>query len=573
MLRKKYKPNLDSILMLILGLSFLFTTVACSKQTKSEFNELIVPTLSESSSDNALFLAVEDPNAEVRADAARQLGEIGDQKAVELLIGLLSDVNDDVELKAIDALVKIGSPAIEPLIKTLEEGDWSSRPNAAIALSQIDDIRINDLLLQDLISPNSDIQESALVAIGDRSISKDGIEQLISSLSDDDPQVCNAAAKVLGSIKEPAAVQQLVEVLISYEEDMICAQSAQVALISIGEPSVAPMIALLSSEDGWIEWNAQETLIEIGEPSVEPLLVVLYDENPEVRRNAIFTLGEIKDSRAIEPLVQILKNDEDILSDASKNALSKMGSSAVDPFIDLLQNENPSIRVYAIEGLKEIDDERVVEPIINALQDEKVRLNAIVALGELQDSRAVEPLLGFLADDDYFIRFRVVIALGEIKDVRAIEPLIQMLGDPRYEVTDATVLALIKFGGSAVDPLIRTLNNTDPEVRVRAANALVQIPDSRNIEPFLGALQSGNIEVIAGAYSFYIERGEEEAIDLLIDAINKYGTREMAITYLNCGQNQLVDAATTWANENGYIISSYSDNPLIRHGPTWGGGQ
>ena len=573
MLGKKFKPNLFSILMLILGLSFLSITMACSQQINSEYTELIIPTPTESPSDNELILAVEDPNPEVRADAARRLGEIGGQKAIELLVGLLGDGWDDVELKAIDALVNIGSPAIEPLIKTLEEGDWTSRPNAAVALSQIDDTRINDLLLLDLISPNSDIRESALVAVGDRPISKDGVELLIRGLSDEDPQVCHSAAIVLGSIKEPTAVQQLVEVLISYQEDMQCAQFAQEALTKIGEPSVAPMITLLSSPVGHLEWNAQETLIEIGEPSVEPLIEVLNDENPQVRINAIYSLGELKDSRAIEPLLLILKKDEDILSDASRIALSKMGSSAIDPLIELLNDENPSIRRYAIAGLKDIDDERVVEPIINALQDEKVLGNAIEALGELQDTRAVEPLLAFLADDDYFIREGVIEALGEIRDVRAIEPLIQMLGDPRYEVTDATVLALIKFGGYAVDPLIRTLNNTDPEVRVRAANALVHIPDSRNIEPFLGALQSSNVEVIAGAYSFYIERGEEEAIDLLIDAIKKYGTREMALTYLNCGQNQLIEAATNWANENGYIIHSYSDNPLLRQGPIWGGGQ
>jgi len=573
MSRKNLKRNLYLILMLVLGLSFLSIAVACSKQTNSSSKELISPKQIKSTSDDALVLAVEDPQPEVRADAARQLGEIGDQRAVELLIGLLSDGNDEVESKATDALVKIGSPAIEPLIKTMEEGDWTSRPNAAVALSQIEDTRINDLLLQDLISPNPDIQESALVAIGDRSISKDGVELLISALSDEDPQVRRAAAIVFGSIKVPTAVQPLVEAFISYEEDMICAQYAQMALINIGEPSVAPMIALLDSTNGHIEWNAQETLIKIGKPAVEPLIVVLSDENPQVRINAIYSLGEIKDSRAIEPLLRILKEDEDILSDASRSALSKMGSSTIDLFIELLHDENPRIRIKAIDGLTYIDDERVVEPIISALQDEKVCLHAIEALGKLKDARAVEPLLEFLADDDCFTRESVIEALGEIKDERAIDPLIQMLKDPRYEVTNATILALVKFGGSAVDPLIGTLNITDPEVRVRAATALVQIPDSRIIEPFLDALQSGNIEVIAGAYSFYIERGEKETVDLLITAINKYGTREMALTYLNCGQVQLIDAATTWAGENGYTIHSYPDNFILRQGPIWGGGK
>jgi HEAT repeat protein len=64
----------------------------------------------------------------IREAAAGALGDIGDKRAVEPLIGALSDDKTWVRRSAVEALGEIGdSRAVEPLIKALEDEDPDGR--------------------------------------------------------------------------------------------------------------------------------------------------------------------------------------------------------------------------------------------------------------------------------------------------------------------------------------------------------------------------------------------------------------------------------------------------------------
>ena len=94
-----------------------------------------------------------------RQDAARALGRIGDPRAIEPLILALNDGYPNVQSAAVEALVLIGEPAVEPiiyalrgregrpieameaLIDVLRDGDRHVRRAAAIALGEIGDSR------------------------------------------------------------------------------------------------------------------------------------------------------------------------------------------------------------------------------------------------------------------------------------------------------------------------------------------------------------------------------------------------------------------------------------------------
>jgi hypothetical protein len=53
-------------------------------------------------------------------------------------------------------------------------------------------------------------------------------------------------------------------------------------------------------------------------------------------------------------------------------------------------------------------------------------------------------------------------------------------------------------------------------------------------------------------------------------ALNKYGSKEMAEDFLNCGNSLLDEAGREWANTHGYYIESKPDSGS---GPKWGSGQ
>ena len=89
----------------------------------------------------------------------------------------------------------------------------------------------------------------------------------------------------------------------------------------------------------------------------------------------------------------------------------------------------------------------------------------------------------------------------------------------------------------------------DSAVRIGAAGALGELGTARAIEPLITAMQAEDLEIIAGAYRFFIRKGERDSEPILIMALNEYGFREMAQAFLNCGNNVLEEAATEWAGE------------------------
>jgi len=86
-----------------------------------------------------LLHALEDGNWTVRWRAVIALGEIGDTRVVEPLIQAFKDKAFLVRWYASSALMKIGEAAVEPLLRTLENDSWEVREGAVMALGKIGD--------------------------------------------------------------------------------------------------------------------------------------------------------------------------------------------------------------------------------------------------------------------------------------------------------------------------------------------------------------------------------------------------------------------------------------------------
>jgi HEAT repeat protein len=244
-------------------------------------------------------------------------------------------------------------------------------------------------------------------------------------------------------------------------------------------------------------------------------------------------LGGTKDSRAVEPLIAALKD--------------------------------PGVQQSAASALGKIKDPRAVEPLIAVLRVENsaFRKTAAKALGAIGTS-AVEPLIAALKDANSGVRASAASALGETKDPRAVQPLILTLKDVARDIQENVAQSLGKIGTSAVEPLIAALKDPDPHVRRNAAWALRDIkgqvgptiaalaPDAFDQDPgVVNALLAGwrelDLALIAGASAFFIQRGEAGSEDVLIRALEAYGTAGVAEDYLNCGNSVLRAAALKWA--------------------------
>jgi HEAT repeat protein len=114
---------------------------------------------------------LKDPDWVVRREAAITLGEMGDERCVEPLCKALYDGDWQVREVAVDALGQIGSPAVEMLIKMVR--DWDVRKYVLMALGKIRDERVLDPLMLQLRSDEfKDDATNALVELGEPALER-----------------------------------------------------------------------------------------------------------------------------------------------------------------------------------------------------------------------------------------------------------------------------------------------------------------------------------------------------------------------------------------------------------------
>lgn len=181
--------------------------------------------------------------------------------------------------EAAKALGRIGNErAVEPLIRALNHGNENVRECAAKVLWDIKDLRAIEPLIQALkLDPyNWRVERNAVDTL--RKIGEPAVEPLIRALKHKDVYVRENAAKALGMIRDERAVEPLIRVVL---EDV-----------------------------DWEDRRmAAKALVKIGKPSVELLIPALKDWDKDVREIAAEALGEIGDKRAVQPLIHALKDD------------------------------------------------------------------------------------------------------------------------------------------------------------------------------------------------------------------------------------------------------------------------
>ncbi|HSD58230.1 MAG TPA: HEAT repeat domain-containing protein [Methanotrichaceae archaeon] len=104
--------------------------------------------------------------------------------------------------------------------------------------------------------------------------------------------------------------------------------------------------------------------------STEKLVEATKDENMLVRSNAILILSKRSPSEALEPLIEALKDDEYIVKTNAMVAIAAFGQQVAERMISALEDPNPDVRAGAAWILGELKDQRAVEALEKAAQDE-----------------------------------------------------------------------------------------------------------------------------------------------------------------------------------------------------------
>jgi HEAT repeat protein len=257
------------------------------QESANEALKKIIDVLKKKNDIETLIALLKNDEIVVRRTAVKACYEIRDPCVVIHFIEALQDKDAQVSDNAREALQEIGASAVEELIVALKHEDVRVRVAAATILGEIRDPRAVDPLFHEL---------------------------LLAILQNKSRVFRAEAVKSLGKIRDPRAVKPLIEAL--QDKDAQVSDNAREALQKIGAPAVEELIVALKHEDVRVRVAAATILGEIRDPrAVDPLInALLLDalENTSwmFRAEAARALGKIKDPRAVKPLSVVL-NDRD----------------------------------------------------------------------------------------------------------------------------------------------------------------------------------------------------------------------------------------------------------------------
>jgi HEAT repeat protein len=91
------------------------------------------------------------------------------------------------------------------------------------------------------------------------------------------------------------------------------------------EERLAHFIRMLSDDNEASRWKAAESLGRMRDPdAVEPLIDTLWDDDSRVRLKAAWALGQIGDTRAITPLRRLYRMENEGVQEIITEALEEI---------------------------------------------------------------------------------------------------------------------------------------------------------------------------------------------------------------------------------------------------------
>lgn len=512
-----------------------------------------------------MLAALKNPDAQVRVNAANALGVMGQdaKPAIPDLIKTLKDQNKDVRERAAQALVQMGPEAVPPLKEALKEKGTSNL--AALALAEQKPVTQDTVksLIENLKEPDpNDRQgaEAALVKVGPPAVNslmkaldekdkrsptakvlgnigepaKPALPLLVQGLKDPDPEFRMTTHNALVKMGKPAVAD--LALAIKDPDDKVW-YSAFVALGKIGpdaKEAIPALTSALEDKNRSVRMMAVHALVRIdpnnkalSEHAAEvvpvltdvlkhedknmrswaavslgrfgrnardavPLLVdALKDKEAGVRSSVAEALGKIQtdEKDAVKALILAQADADAEVAVAVRAALVKIGAPAVPGLIGALNDGQESLRLAAAEVLAKIGRPALPE-LISAMQDPKtgerssdgaVR-RAVAGIFEKigpAAAPAAPALLAALSDSNRYVRLQVLDALKSIKPAtpEALQTLLTVMQDTNVAVSDSAreTLLSLRMNPEAIPLLTATLKDKDPARRILAAAMLQKI--------------------------------------------------------------------------------------------------
>jgi quinoprotein glucose dehydrogenase len=357
---------------------------------------------------------LKDSDPEIRAQAARWLGDVRYKEAGAQLIPLLQDENSRVRFFAAEALGRIEyEPAINPIVNMLEannDEDLYLRHAGSLALARIGK---SEPVVALSTHTSRAVRIAAVVAL--RRMQHAGISIF---LKDADEYIVTEAARAINDdLSIPVALPALADVLSDtrFTNEALIRRAINANLRIGDEKSLQNILNYIIREGSPVAMRAEaiETLSTWAKPSVldrvdgrfrgevsrnlspiqgksaEVLISLLSDKESLVRKHSASATGKLKITQAIQPLISGLKSDKDALvREAVLKALAQLDGNHMQQAVQLaLADKEKNVRVVGLDLLTQVElaDElkvSLLNNVINTRTTEEQQA-AITSLGTI----------------------------------------------------------------------------------------------------------------------------------------------------------------------------------------------
>jgi quinoprotein glucose dehydrogenase len=328
---------------------------------------------------------LQDKDPEIRAQAAKWLGDIRFKEAGDLLIPILQDPYSRARFFAAEALGRIAyGPAIQPVIELLQANNGEDayiRHAASLALARIGKA---DPIIALAKHPSPAVRMGAVLAL--RRMGHSGI---INFLDDQDEYIVTEAARAINddySIEEALpALGNILQKARFTNEPLI--RRAINANLRVGSRESMQNLINYSLKEGSpvkMRNEAIQALSTWEKPSVLDRVDGRY-------RGVIERDPMLVKKQAADPLIQLLSHKNMSLRLNAVQAIGKVGILEGSPHLfSLLKNEREvKVRIAALNALASIEDEQIDRAIEQALSDrvKEVRIAGLDLLAKQDISK------------------------------------------------------------------------------------------------------------------------------------------------------------------------------------------
>ncbi|MCB9478497.1 MAG: HEAT repeat domain-containing protein [Deltaproteobacteria bacterium] len=220
---------------------------------------------------------------------------------------------------------------------------------------------------------------------------------------------------------------------------------------------------------------AQETCAE---DDAECWIKVLKKNDDKDAMRAAMALGRLQSADAVDPLMDKLASKDQYMATAALQGLIKIGNPAIPALVDGTQSKKAAVRKYSGYALGKIGGGKAVDAIRRLVADPEpeVRQQAARAFGTLGDKSAQINLVELLRDRSRKVRLEAIRSLSTMPSENVAKPLVESgLSDLDHEVSMESAALLLKIGPGSIDPLLESLTDGAPYVRMRSAAVLGEV--------------------------------------------------------------------------------------------------